>query len=99
MKWAPHASNAMGTLISKLSTLLPPPKVQELQSLYGSYRVSCIGFSNTAHSLLCVLTTLNFSSPTNCLQEGKLGKEVFMRQLRSVAGDELLRSTILEIRG
>lgn len=50
-------------------------------------------------SLCCVLTTLNFSSPTNCLQEGKLGKEVFMRQLRSVAGDELLRSTILEIRG
>ncbi|XP_009618750.1 inactive poly [ADP-ribose] polymerase RCD1 [Nicotiana tabacum] len=69
MKWAPHASNAMGTLISKLSTLLPPPKVQELQSLYGSYR------------------------------EGKLGKEVFMRQLRSVVGDEMLRSTILEIRG
>ncbi|XP_073123345.1 inactive poly [ADP-ribose] polymerase RCD1-like [Henckelia pumila] len=31
--------------------------------------------------------------------EGKLGKIVFMRQLRSVIGDDLLRSTIQEIRG
>lgn len=31
--------------------------------------------------------------------EGKLGKNVFLRQLRSVIGDDLLRSTIQEIRG
>ncbi|XP_075495134.1 inactive poly [ADP-ribose] polymerase RCD1-like isoform X1 [Primulina tabacum] len=31
--------------------------------------------------------------------EGKLGKNVFMRQLRSVIGDDLLRSTIQEFRG
>ncbi|KAI3460106.1 hypothetical protein Pfo_016769 [Paulownia fortunei] len=32
-------------------------------------------------------------------KEGKLGKDTFMKQLRSVVGDEVLRSTIQEIRG
>ncbi|KAL3514330.1 hypothetical protein ACH5RR_027047 [Cinchona calisaya] len=32
-------------------------------------------------------------------KDGKLGKDMFMGQLRSVVGDEMLRSTIHEIRG
>lgn len=33
------------------------------------------------------------------LQDGKVGKIMFMERLRSVVGDEMLRSTIHEIRG
>ncbi|KAF3624560.1 hypothetical protein FXO37_31314 [Capsicum annuum] len=34
----PLAHNAWSTLLSKLSSWLPPPKVLELQSLYDSYK-------------------------------------------------------------
>ncbi|KAM3237587.1 hypothetical protein P3L10_012616 [Capsicum annuum] len=65
----PLAHNAWSTLLSKLSSWLPPPKVLELQSLYDSCK------------------------------EGEVEKEKFLMQLRSVVGDEFLRSIIQEIRG
>ncbi|KAM3342277.1 hypothetical protein P3S68_027243 [Capsicum galapagoense] len=65
----PLAHNAWSTLLSKLTSWLPPPKVLELQTLYDSYK------------------------------EGVVWKENFLIQLRSVVGDELLRSIIQEIHG
>ncbi|MCD7467373.1 hypothetical protein HAX54_004783 [Datura stramonium] len=66
---APHANHPWSTLITKLNSFLPQPKVLQLQRLYGVYL------------------------------EGKVGREFFMRQLRCIVGDGVLRSTILEIRG
>ncbi|KAK6116282.1 hypothetical protein DH2020_049977 [Rehmannia glutinosa] len=67
--WTPHPSIFVAKLFSKLRNSLPLPRLQELQTLWGSCK------------------------------EGKLGKDTFMRQLRSVVGDDVLRSTIQEIRG
>lgn len=33
------------------------------------------------------------------VQEGKVAKDIFMRQLRSIVGDEMMRSAIRETRG
>ncbi|GFQ01171.1 inactive poly [ADP-ribose] polymerase rcd1 [Phtheirospermum japonicum] len=63
------ASVFVTKLFSKLAGSLPQPRLQELQTLWGSCK------------------------------EGKLGRDTFMKQLRSVVGDEVLRSTIQEIRG
>ncbi|KAL3505019.1 hypothetical protein ACH5RR_034860 [Cinchona calisaya] len=65
----PMPSPFVAKLFSKLERSLPLPKVQELQTLCGSFK------------------------------EGKVGKDVFMEQLRSVVGDEMLHLAIREIRG
>ncbi|KAL2242172.1 probable inactive poly [ADP-ribose] polymerase SRO3 [Sesamum indicum] len=67
MNWVLHPFIAK--LFSKLRSSLPMSRLQELQTLWRSYK------------------------------EGKLGKENFMKQLRSIVGDDVLRSTIQEIRG
>lgn len=63
------SSPLIANLISKLKRSLPPPKVQELQNLYSSFK------------------------------DGEVGKEIFLKQLRSVVGDAMLRSIIQGMHG
>ncbi|KAL7175771.1 hypothetical protein ACSBR2_029377 [Camellia fascicularis] len=65
----PGSSNALLTnLLSKLRNSPPSSRVQELQTLWVTYK------------------------------DGKVAKDAFMKQLRSIVGDEMLLSTIQEIR-
>lgn len=45
------------------------------------------------------LKLLQLQTLCGSLKDGKVGKDVFMEQLKSVVGDEMLRSAINEIRG
>ncbi|KZV54507.1 putative inactive poly [Dorcoceras hygrometricum] len=71
--------------------------------------VSCVNWVPPSHLIAKLLNKMRSSLPVPKFQElqslcglckeGKLGKNVFMQQLRSVIGDDLLRSTVREIRG
>lgn len=64
----PGSSNALITnLLSKLRNSPPSSRVQELQTLWVTYK------------------------------DGKVAKDAFIKQLRSIVGDEMLLSTIQEI--
>ncbi|XP_060199219.1 inactive poly [ADP-ribose] polymerase RCD1-like [Lycium barbarum] len=75
-----------------------------------SYKPHISGLQpNVPSPLSTLISKLNSSLPPpkalqlQCLyssyRESKIAKEIFTRQLRSVVGDEMLRSIILEIRG
>ncbi|XP_051150486.1 probable inactive poly [ADP-ribose] polymerase SRO2 isoform X1 [Andrographis paniculata] len=66
---APHSAELVAKLLFRLKTTLPPPRFQELQTIWASFK------------------------------NGRLTKDLFMKQLRSAVGDDVLRSAIQEIRG
>ncbi|XP_027149050.1 probable inactive poly [ADP-ribose] polymerase SRO3 isoform X1 [Coffea eugenioides] len=74
-----------GTPCVKLDSPVPSPFVAKL-------------FAKLGRSLP-PLKVLQLQTLCGSLKDGKVGKDMFMEQLRSVVGDEMLRSAINEIRG
>ncbi|XP_031406033.1 probable inactive poly [ADP-ribose] polymerase SRO2 isoform X2 [Punica granatum] len=110
-KEAGCVKRSIAELFSKIRNALPPTKVQEVENLYSVFRVSSrFNFDqNPFVSFNCFLVTWGDSDvnllvpsvPLACilLQAGRLAKDIFAKQLRSIAGDDVLLSTIREIRG
>ncbi|KDP41553.1 hypothetical protein JCGZ_15960 [Jatropha curcas] len=67
MKGSTCMKYSLEKLILKMRSLLPPPKIREVVTLYDTYR------------------------------EGRLGRDMFIKQLRLIAGDQVLSSSIREI--
>ncbi|OMO50880.1 hypothetical protein CCACVL1_30184 [Corchorus capsularis] len=63
----PGLSYSFEKLVSKIKSLLPPAKIQEIFILYSTFKAQ------------------------------KLGRDAFLKRLRAVAGDQVLKSAILDI--
>lgn len=70
LQWIPNGtSSVVAKLFSKLGSLLPAPKVEELKALCMTYKA------------------------------GKMAKDLFIKQLKFVVGNEMLQSAISDVQG